>query len=230
MLRARKFFEIVDKKQPQVSIGATWTALCHWFDAFKAWGDDPAKSLEWAGIWAEKAVQMEDADGQAHMVLSHVHLMNHRFDDALIVGRAAVALRPNCTNANGFFANVLHYCGQQNDAIEHVTWAIRYSPVFPPFFADVLSLALLFSDSFDAARAVADDSLRLNSGGLTAHLVKIAAYSAQNKINEARGVRDQVMSTDPKFSIQQFAGRQPYKNPADMETLVSRLSAAGLPT
>ncbi|MEE9240373.1 MAG: hypothetical protein V3U53_04205, partial [bacterium] len=229
MLRARKLFEIVDKKQPQVSIGATWTALCHWFDAFKVWGDDPAKSLEVAGNWAEKAVQMEDVDGQAHMVLSHVHLMNHRFDDALIVGRAAVALRPNCTNANGFFANVLHYCGRQSDAIEHVTWAIRYSPVFPPFFADVLSLALLFSESFDAAAAVADDSLRLNSRGLTACLVKVAAYTAQNKLSEARGGCGQVMSADPIFSLQHFAERQPYKNLVDLETFVSRLSAAGLP-
>ncbi len=230
MLRARKLFEIVDKKQPQVSIGATWTALCHWFDAFKGWGDDPAKSLELAGDWSEKAVQMEDADGQAHMVLSHVHLMNHRFDDALIVGRAAVALRPNCTNANGFFANVLHYCGRQSDAIEHVTWAIRYSPVFPPFFADVLSLALLFSESFDAAAAVAEDSLRLNPAGLTPCLVKAAAYSAQDKFSEARGVCDQVMSANPDFSLQHFAGQQPYQNLGDLETFVSKLKAAGLPT
>ncbi len=229
ILRARKLFEIVDKKQPQVSIGATWTAMCHWFDAFKGWGGDPAKSLEWAGDWAEKAVQMEDADGQAHMVLSHVHLMNHRFDDALIVGRAAVALRPNCTNANGFFANVLHYCGRQSDAIEHVTWAIRYSPVFPPFFADVLSLALLFSKSFDAAVAVADDSLRLNPGGLTARLVKAAACSARDKMSEARDVCGQVMSADPVFSLRHFAERQPYKNPADLKSFVSRLRAAGLP-
>jgi hypothetical protein len=163
------------------------------------------------------------------MVLSHVHLMNHLFDDALIVGRAAVALRPNCTNANGFFANVLHYCGRQSDAIEHVTWAIRYSPVFPPFFADVLSLALLFSESFDAAAAVADDSLRLNPGGLTACLVKVAACSAQNKMSEAGSICGQVMSADPVFSLQHFAGRQPYKNRADIETFVSRLSAAGLP-
>lgn len=230
MLRARKLFETVDKKQPQVSIGATWTALCHWFDAFKSWGDDPVKSLELAGDWSEKAVQMEDADGQAHMVLSHVHLMNHRFDDALIVGRSAVALRPNCTNANGFFANVLHYCGQQSDAIEHVIWAIRYSPVFPPFFADVLSLALLFSEDFDAAAAVADDSLRLNSGGLTPCLVKVAAHAAQNKMSEARDSCERVVSADPSFSLQQFTEKQPYKNPSDLKIFVSRLGAAGLPT
>jgi DNA-binding SARP family transcriptional activator/TolB-like protein len=229
VLRARTFFEIVDKKQPNVSIGATWVAMCYWFDAFKAWGDDPSQSLRLAGEWAEKAVCMEDADGQAHMVLSHVHLMNRRFDDALLIGREAVALRPNCTNANGFFANVLHYCGEQADAIEHVKWAIRYSPVYPPFFADVLSLAYLFDGSYDAALAVAGESLRINPSGATAGLVMAAAYSAQNNIANARAVGTQVMAVDSTFSLQSFSKQQPYRNPGDLEGFIARLGAAGLP-
>lgn len=228
ILRARNFFEIVDKKQPQVSIGATWTALCHWFDAFKAWGNDPSESLTLAGEWAEKAVRMQDADGQAHMVLSHVHLMNRRFDDALVVGREAVALRPNCTNANGFFANVLHYCGEQADAIEHVTWAIRYSPVYPPFFADILALAYLFGKSYDAALAVASESLRINPNGITARLIAAAAHSARNDLSNAQAIGAQVMAADPTFSLQNFSKQQPYRNPVDLRIFVAQLSTAGL--
>lgn len=227
VLRARSLFEIVDKKQPKVSIGATWTALCHWFDAFKAWGDSPSESLKLAGEWAAKAVRMEDADGQAHMVLSHVHLMNRRFDDALLVGREAVSLRPNCTNANGFFANVLHYCGEQTAAIEHVTWAIRYSPVYPPFFADVLALACLFGGRHDAALAVSGESLRINPGGVTAHLVAAAAHSARKDFDNARAARGHVLTANPEFSLQDFSRQQPYRNPVDLQNFVGQLSAAG---
>ncbi|MDP6786664.1 MAG: BTAD domain-containing putative transcriptional regulator [Rhodospirillales bacterium] len=227
-LRARKLFEAVEKRQPEVSTGATWTALCHWFDAFKAW-DDPAVSLDLAGEWAEKAVRFDDADGQAHMVLSHVHLINRRFDDALIVGREAISLRPNCTNANGFFANVLHYCGEHGDAIEHVTWAIRYSPVYPPFFADVLALALLFDGSVEAALAVAGESLRVNPDGVTARLVQIATYSQLGEIAQAREIGESVLAADAAFSLQRFAAPQPYRKPSDLESFVSQLSAAGLP-
>jgi TolB-like protein/DNA-binding SARP family transcriptional activator len=230
ILRARKYFEVVDKKQPDVSIGATWVALCHWFDAFKGWGDDPEGSLNAAGKWSRKAVQMADADGQAHMVLSHVHLMNRQFDDALIVGREAIRLRPNCTNANGFFGNVLHYCGEQADAIEHVIWAIRYSPVYPPFFADVLALALLFDRSFDAAAVVARESLRLNPTGLTPRLVLIAVHHEEGEFAEAREIAERLMASDPGFSIKQFAKRQPYKDRTDLEAFVARLSSSGLPT
>ncbi len=229
IVRARKYFEAVDRKQPHVGIGATWVAMCHWFDAFKAWGDDPAGSLDQAGEWSRKAVRMEDADGQAHMVLSHVHLMQRQFDDALIVGREAVRLRPNCTNANGFFANVLHYCGEQRDAIEHVTWAIRYSPVYPPFFADVLALALLFDGSADAAMAVAGESLRLNPQGVVPRLVLIAGHTGQARYAEAREVAKRLLAADPAFSVRRFAERQPYRDKADLDNFIARLNAVGLP-
>ena len=229
ILRARRFFEVVDKRQPRVSTGATWVALCHWFDAFKAWGENPAASLALAGDWAEKAIGMEDADGQAHMVLGHVHLMNRRFDEALVTGREAVALRPNCTNANGFFANILHFCGEQDDAIEHVTWSIRYSPIYPPFFADVLALALLFRDHFKAAEAVAGESLRVNPGGAPAQLVQAAAYSAREMSGDAREAAERVIAGDPDFSVQRFTEKQPYRRPSDLEAFASRLIAAGLP-
>lgn len=228
-LRARRFFELVDKKQPNVSTGATWIAMCHWLDAFKAWGKNLDQSLRLAGEWAERAVIKEDADGQAHMVLSHVHLLNKRFDEALIIGREAVTLRPNCTNANGFFANVLHFCGEQSDAIQHVTWAIRYSPVYPPFFADILALALLFSDRFTDAIAVAAESLRLNPEGITPRLVQIAAYSAQNKLSEANKIGEQLISVDKMFSLTRFAKQQPYRNPNDLTGFIDKLSAVKLP-
>ena len=172
---------------------------------------------------------MEDADGQAHMVLSYVHLIKRQFDDALIVGREAVRLRPNCTNANGFFGNVLHYCGEQNDAIEHVTWAIRYSPVYLPFFADVLALALLFDGSFDAAMVVAGESLRLNPAGVTPRLVLIAGRTEQAQFAAAREVGELLLAADPAFSVRRFAERQPYRDKADLDNFIARLNPAGLP-
>ena len=171
---------------------------------------------------------MVDTDGQAHMVLSHVHLINRKFDDALIVGRKAVALTPNCTNANGFFANVLHYCGEQADAIDHVTWAIRYSPVYPPFFADVLSISYLLSYRFDDALKVTEESLRINPEGLTAKLIKSAAYSGQEDLVNAKKNGELVKSDHPSFSVKEFESRQPYRNSSDLARIIDWLEQAGL--
>lgn len=228
-LRARRFFQIVEKKQPAVAIGATWVAMCHWFDRFKGWGDDPDRSLKLAGLWAAKAAAMPDADGQAHMVLSHVHLINLRFDDALVVGREAIILRPNCTNANGFFANVLHYCGEQDDAVKHATWAIRYSPVYPTFFADILALAYLLKGNHRAASAVAGEVLRLNHEATTTRVVLAAACAAGERIAEARKLADQISAADKAFSLRRFADQQLYRSTGDLEKLLGWLNLAGLP-
>lgn len=229
MLRARHAFEAVDHIQPDVSTGATWVALCHWFDAFKGWREDEAASLEKAEAWSQKAVAMDDPDGQAHMVLSHVHLMKRRFDEALVVGRQAIQLRPNCTNANGFFANVLHFCGEQRDAIDHVSWAIRYSPVYPPFFADVLSLALLFDGSPETAIPVARQALRLNPESQIARLVIIAANCEKGEFTEAEKIAKRLVADDPAFSLKRFAALQPYRNPDDLAAFVDKIKSAGLP-
>lgn len=229
MLRARLAFEAVDRIQPDVSTGATWVALCHWFDAFKGWRGERDVCLENAEAWSKKAVAMDDPDGQAHMVLSHVHLMKRRFDEALIVGREAIQLRPNCTNANGFFANVLHFCGEQQDAIEHVCWAIRYSPVYPPFFADILSLALLFDGASETAITVARKALSLNPASQIARLVLIAGNWEIGEFAEARQISERLIQSDPGFSLSRFKALQPYRNPDDLDDFIQKLKSAGLP-
>jgi TolB-like protein len=228
-IRARKHFEAVHQKQPDSGVGATWIALCHWIDAFKLWTPKPAQSLVEAGAWARKAVAKEDADGQAHMVLSHVQLMNRKFDEALITGREAIKLRPNCTNANGFFGNVLHYCGDQADAINHITWAIRYSPVYPPFFADVLALSLLFDDSTNQAISLAHESLRLNPDGDSARLVLIAGYNQTGQPTKSRKYAADLVQANPNFSVCRFATSRPYRNKIDINRFVDMITPSGLP-
>ena len=114
-------------------------AMSLWFQATRGWTDDAAQTRLKAGEWAEKAVVFEDADGQAHTVLGNVRLLQQRYEEALQIGRAAVAVRPGCTNANGFLANVLLHCGEPEQAIAYAKKAIRISPVYPPWFLEILA-------------------------------------------------------------------------------------------
>ena len=71
-----------------------------------------ADRIEQAGIWAERAAAMEDADGQAHTVLGNVRLLQRRFDEAMTIASEALTIRPGCTNANGFLATCCCICGE----------------------------------------------------------------------------------------------------------------------
>jgi adenylate cyclase len=224
---ARRHFEVVARNHPEASIGSTWVALTHWYDFQRGWAESSEQSKELAREWAERAAAMEDADGQAHTVLSHVHLLNRDFDAALDAGRGAVMNRPNCTHANGFYANVLHYCGHQKDAIHHANLAIRYSPIHPPLFKDILALAHRAAGEQAEAIEAATDAISMNPNDLTARLVLASAYVNSGELDSAAKMVEEVGEIEPTFSLESFAKRQPYQDQDLLNQFVSDLIKAG---
>jgi adenylate cyclase len=125
MAAARACFARVAELAPESSHGPSWIAMCLWFEVARGWSGDPEQARADAGSWAERAIGKADADGQAHTVLGNVRLLQRRYDEALAIAREATVIRPNCTNANSFLANVLMHCGEPEAALTHVRRAIR---------------------------------------------------------------------------------------------------------
>jgi adenylate cyclase len=228
MSEARQQFETVARRHPEVAAGPTWAALTHWYDFQRGWSESPERSKDLACEWAERAAGMGDADGQAHTVLSHVYLLDRRFDDALAVGRDAVRNRPNCTNANGFYANVLHYCGEQRRAIDFANQAIRRSPIYPPLFKDILAAAHRAIGDPAGAIEAASDAVAINPNDLMARLILASVYARSGRQDLAAGMVEHVRRIEPAFSLERFAKGQPYRDRDFLEQFVADLARAGL--
>ncbi len=224
---ARRHFEIVAKNHPEASVGPTWVALTHWYDFQRGWSKSPEQSRELAREWALRAPAMDDADGQAHTVLSHIHLLDRDFDAALDAGRNAVLNRPNCTHANGFFANVLHYCGEQREAIHHANLAMRYSPIYPTLFKDILALAHRAAGDHAEAVEAATDAISMNTNDVTARLVLASSYVTSGKVDLAAIMAREVDQIEPTFSIKKFGEGQPYRDQDLLDHFISDLMKAG---
>jgi adenylate cyclase len=229
MANARRAFEGVAEMRSDSSIGATWIALSHWMDCLRHWGD-AGESKRFAKRWAETANSYDDVDGQAHTVLAHVRLLDREFDAAIEAGRQAVAIRPGCANANGFFGSVLHYCGQQAEAIAHVKKSIRLQPVYPPFLASMLATAYLAAGQIESALAVGKEALRLNPRDLQSRLVLAAAHQMAGNRTLARTFAREILRLEPAFSVATFSAAQPYRDRETIDTLVNAWLAAGLPS
>lgn len=229
MVRARQYFEKVAKMHPEVSTGATWVALTHWFDIQRGWAQSPETSRDLAAQFAETAAAMEDTDGQAHTVLSHVHLMNRNYDEALAAGRGAIANRPACANANGFYANVLHYCGEHDEAIRHIKLAMRYQPLHPPFFKNILSTAHLAKNELASAISTAKQTIELAPADILARLILISAYVRSERQDLAQEIVAEIENLDPSFSITRFADAQYYRSAEFIDQFTAELRSAGLP-
>ena len=229
MASAKASFERVAALVPDSPLGPTNVAMCLWFQVTRGWTDDPDQTRRQAGEWAERAVSMEDADGQAHTVLGNVRLLERRFDEALAIARKAVAVRPSCTNANGFLANVLLHCGEISAAVTHARRAIRISPVYPPWFMEILSGAYRECGQNEFAVTTAQEGIRLAPKSGSVRLVLASSLVRGGWPDEARRVARQVPEIDAGFSVAQYAARQPFRDPAVIERIAADLRSAGLP-
>jgi adenylate cyclase len=229
MANARRYFEAVAKMHPEAPTGATYIALTHWFDVQKGWSFSLENSRKQACRWAEKAAAMEDEDGQAQTVLSHVQLMNGEFDAALSAGREAVSTRPACANANGFYANVLHFCGEQDEAIRYISLAMRYHPLNPPFFKNVLASAYLQKNDLNAAISTAKQTIELTPNDIAARLILVSAYIRLDDPAAAFNIANEIKVLDPIFSVTNYIEAQCYRDNVVTEKLASEYRLAGLP-
>lgn len=229
MAHARACFESVAQRAPDSPLGATWVALTFWFDLTRGWGGDPVLARELAGEWAERAAAMPDADGQAHTVLGNVRLLQRRFDEALAIARQALDIRPGCSNANVFLANVLLHCGEPAAAVVHAKRAIRYMPVYPAWFAEILATAYRDAGLVDLAVIAGREALRVAPAAVHGRLILASALVRSGWVADARRVAGEVTRLAPALTPTGYAQAQPYRDERMVSRIVSDLRAAGLP-
>jgi len=226
---ARAHFKRVAELVPDSTFGPTYVALCLWFETVWGLSDDPVRTRSEAGEWAERAVEKEDADGQAHTVLGNVRLLQGRYDEALAVATESIFIRPGCTMANGFLANVLLHCGAYADAITHARRAIRFAPVYSPWFVEILANSYRENGQLDLAVAATREVLRVAPQTVNSRIALVAAQKRLGWDADAKRVANEIRELDASFSVSRFAAAQPFREESVRRRLARDLCAAGLP-
>ncbi|MEX0591716.1 MAG: winged helix-turn-helix domain-containing protein [Xanthobacteraceae bacterium] len=226
---ARACFLRLTELAPDSPFGPTWTALCLWFESTRGWAANPIEAREQAGTYAERAIAMEDADGQAHTVLGNVRLLQRRFDEALAIAHEALEIRPGCTNANGFLANVLLYCGEPRRAVVHARRAIRYMPVYPPWFVEILAAAYRDATMPDLSVVAAREIVRIAPASLNGRLTLASALIRCGWTADARRVAAEACELDANLTLAKWAVSQPYRDASTLSDILDELGRLDIP-
>ena len=225
---SRHLAERVTAISPDVALGPTLVAFCHYWDATMGWSDDISKSLDRASEWAIRAAAMEDATGEAHIILAHVKLLRGHHDEAETIAEEAVRIRPQCANTNALSANILVYCGKPIKAIERVKAAIRHAPAYASWWIEILAAAYRDSGQCDMAAVAAREALRLRPDSANGLALLSGALMAAGSETLARDAVSQIRNVDPAYSLQAYARMHPYRDSSILDAQLSQLRQAGL--
>jgi len=227
--KARPLFEEAIALEPKFVWPYVYLGYSHMLSVQRGWSESPAKSLQMVFKLAQKALAIDDAHDGAHTLLATYYNMTRQYDKGLAEAEKAVALNSNSSDAYMILAGTVGVMGRWEESVLYAKKSLRLSP-FPgayPFFS--LGRAYFMKSQYDESIATLKKALTVSPNFILAHIFLAACYSSLGRDAESTAAAKQVLDRNPKFSIESFSKRLPFKNEADIERVAAALRKAGLP-
>jgi TolB-like protein/Flp pilus assembly protein TadD len=156
--QARQHFERAIALDPQYGEAYAWLGWTYWIDWTWQWNQD-SETQDRALALAQRAIALDDALSQAHLLLGSVYLRQKRYDQAMAKVQRAIALDPNDPEGYSTLADILNWVGRPEEAIALMEKAMHLNPQYPVWYIFQLGWAYRLTGRLDEAIAMQKQAL-----------------------------------------------------------------------
>ncbi len=193
----------------------------------RQWKQYP-QALEKAYEMAEKTISLNDSLPRAHNLLGRVYLFKKQHEKAINEAERAIALDPNNAEAYLTMGHILNYAGRPEEATDLLEKAMGLSPPYPVFYLFQLGHSYRLTGRYEDAIAIQKRILTYDPDFMDTHFELAILYSESGREEEARAEVSEFLRLWPKFSLETWRKRLPYKDQAVSERELTALRKAGL--
>ncbi len=228
--QARQLFAQVVTAEPDSPLGFAYQAFTHWYDAFRGWSEDPAKSLARAEELVQSALARDESNPDAHTVLAAIYSQKREYEQAILEAERAIALGPNMADNLVIVGMVFYFSGRLEEAHALTRRAVRLCPVCPGHFLALLGQTLNLLGRYEDAIEPYQKAAAQEPDYPTPHFGLAVAYGALGRKKEAHAAAETFRSLAPHVaSLQEYARRHPFREPAVINGWLEALRKAGIP-
>jgi adenylate cyclase len=227
---ARQLTEEAIALDPQYSVAYATLCRVQLGEVILGVYKNPREALEQAVELGEKAITLDDSNSLAHANLARTYAWLKEHDKAISEAEKAVSLDPNSAYAYHALGSVLDWAGRPQEAILFIKKSLRLSPI-PIDTTTLMRLGGAYRQLGQYEETVTTYKKVLQLYGtdhLMAHVALVSTYALMGREKEAHAEAAEVMRIDPKFSLESYARRLPYKDQKNIDDVVSALRKAGL--
>ncbi len=225
---ALRLLSEAEQVEPDSPLTHLWAAFALYFEATLGFRDSADEALDEAMASADRAIELDDPTGTAHMIQGMIHLRRKQHEAAMESADKAIGGRPSCPWVYALQGAVHNYAGRPAKGIDRAQLAIRHTPLVPPVFPAVLATAHYLLGQHEEAIDAARSTLQIAPDTLEANVVLAAALGATGRSDEASSVVQEIYRTAGDFKLDTFAKTQPYKDRAALDGLLADLRAGGV--
>jgi TolB-like protein/Flp pilus assembly protein TadD len=196
------------------------------------WMTDRTREIAEAVVVARRAAELgeDDANALSRAGQTLAFVAGELDAGAALIDRA-LALNPNL--ATGWFNSgfVRVWLGEPELAIEHLTRAMRLSPLDTLFFAmqTATAFAHFFAGRNSEALSWAEKALQRNPNFNGTKGIAAACYAFAGRQQEAQKAAAHLLQTDPSFRVSNLTDYYPLRRQQDVARYAEGLRKAGLP-
>jgi adenylate cyclase len=226
---ARRIAEEALAMCPEVPMAYLLMAYVHsndyWFDSTGS----PQESVEKAIELVQKALALDDTLAEAHSLLGYLYTQKKEYEKGIAEGERAVSLNSGLAAVLGYYGFSLSVAGRSEEAIPLIQKAIRLNPFgsFPSCY-NALGNALMFTGRYEEAVTAYKKYLESTPNFIWAHVTLAATYSMMGREKEAQAEAAEVLSIDPKFSLDFWAKTALVRDQSIRDKIIEALRKTGL--
>ena len=227
-IKARNLFLEAAKLDPEYALAYALTGWTYIFEVMNGWSDDRPAALIKAVQLASRAIEL-----QPELPLSYyVRGLSYREQGGQYVkalGEAEIALKydPNNANAKVLLASLLYYAGRPVVGLESIKQAMKINPHHPYNYHFHLGQAYFVLRQYDAAIDAFQQGLASNPAAERLRVWLAAAYAQSGDIDSANWEAEQVLSSNPDFSVVRMEESFHFKDPSELRHFTDGLRLAG---
>jgi adenylate cyclase len=226
---ARQLAEEAIALDPGYALAYSYAAMAIAHEVIVGAYTNPREALERGMKLVQKAIALDDSLAHPHEILSKYYIyLNKDYDKAIAEAERAVTLEPNSVDAYIQLGGNLRWAGRCAEAIPILQKAMRLSPIPPYLCLQILAWCYYSTGQYEEAIALQRRILQKEPNQLLSQLGLTAALIQAGKEDEARAEAAKVLRIDPKFSVESFARRLPYKDQKVIDDYASAMRKAGL--
>jgi adenylate cyclase len=228
MIVARRLCEEAIALDPEYARPYRVLAYTHLMEPFYGTGTPPKRSMKRALELAKKAVSLDDSHPCGYECLSYIYVVTRQYEKAIAEAERAVALDPNGADSHVALGYALQIAGRPEEAITSINKAIRSNPIAPGHYFRHLGCAYRMVGRYEEAIAAYRKALDRSPDSIMTHVHLTATYSLAGRDAEARAQAKEVLRVQPKFSVNHYVKKLPYKDKSENQRLIDALHKAGL--
>jgi adenylate cyclase len=223
---ARTQFEHAIKLDPAYASAYVALGQTRLRAAGSGWTEFPDDALEQAEGLAQKAIDLDEGNAEAHELLAAVYFNRGKFDVAISENDLAIALNPNDAVSYAGRGSTFVFTGRAKEAIESFEIAKRLDPGLGSSRLAPVGWAYYLVRRYEEAVIALQAGLRTSPGDYFNYAGLAASYAQLNRKDEAAHAASDLKRVWPFFAIDSFT-RQ-FQGEADRALIVEGLRKAGL--